>query len=157
MRALLDNWPWLLTLPLISFLLVGCGANESLAFDRLTRGGLPEAGSVVVDSEAEWQAVWAALRGVGDRPSMDWDKELVIGVFLGERPTGGYALTVQEIRRLSPNHIELRVVTQAPKPGDFVTMAFTYPGELVRIDRRGLNLPLTVVVRDQEGATLFTQ
>lgn len=146
---------WLLLIPLMSMLLIGCSANEFIAFQRISEGGLPQPGTAVIATDSEWSALWDQLRGVGGRPAVDWETDLVLGVFLGERPTGGYSVSVREIRRLAPDRIELHVTIREPSPSDFVTMAFTYPGELIRIEHSGLRKPLDIVVRDQNGTIVF--
>lgn len=145
---------WML-LPVLGVSFAGCGG--AAAFERLAAGGLPRAGARLVLDEEEWDRLWAALYGAGARPAVDWERYAVLGVFLGERPTGGYRVRVERVEAAA-GKLRVTVRTTSPGPGDVVTMAFTYPGELVRVDRSHLAAarPLTVEVYDQTGRLLFT-
>jgi hypothetical protein len=61
-------------------------------------------------------------------------------VAAGERPTGGYTVEVLSVRESGGKlHVAARI--NAPPPGSMVTMAFTYPTAVIRIDRT--ELPVT--------------
>ncbi len=44
----------------------------------------------VVFDDAAWQALWLQHAGTGPAPAVDFSAEMVIGVWLGDRPTSGY-------------------------------------------------------------------
>jgi hypothetical protein len=57
---------------------------------------------------------------------------LAVYITLGQRPTGGYAIQIKEIRKSDQTLIvTLRAV--APKPDQMVTQAITHPYDLVRL------------------------
>ena len=60
---------------------------------------------------------------------------MVAGVFLGSRPTGGYALEVTAVER---DGTDLVVVYREgrPDPREMVTQMITSPFHLVRVDRQ---------------------
>lgn len=159
MRLVLQSTWTFLIVPLLGLTLGGCGSHNVIPFERVSHGGLRTPGVHVIDSAAAWQTLLPELRGTGEVPDIAWDKEFVIGVFLGERPTGGYGITVEELRRIGSDGIEVIVQTVTPKPDDFVTMAFTYPGHLIRVDRRWLprETPRNITVRNRRDEMLFQE
>jgi hypothetical protein len=48
----------------------------------------------VFKTEPEWQAFWSAHGGVGTAPAVDFSADMVVGLWLGTRPTGGYSVTI---------------------------------------------------------------
>ena len=62
--------------------------------DRGTQSNIDQARTVVVRSADEWSALWRAH--VADKPvaPVDFTKEMVVGVFLGSRPTAGYSVEI---------------------------------------------------------------
>ncbi len=44
----------------------------------------------VVTDDAAWQALWVAHAGSGPAPAVDFSADMVVGLWLGPRPTGGY-------------------------------------------------------------------
>jgi hypothetical protein len=63
--------------------------------------------TVVIKSQTEWQALWKEHTGGADEaaPAVDFTKEMVVGVFLGERRKAGYA-------------VESKVIVIPTAPGD---------------------------------------
>jgi hypothetical protein len=80
-----------------------------------------------------WQSVWKVMQGksvpLPELPEVDFQKHMVIGVFMGSRPTGGYS--VQICRIVKNDKMIVSVRETAPDPGDPVTMALTAPYHVV--------------------------
>ena len=53
-----------------------------------------EARTVVARSDAEWQAVWSSLGVQGNMPQVTFENTMIVAVFLGTRPSAGYAVDV---------------------------------------------------------------
>ena len=49
---------------------------------------------VVVRSDGEWRTLWRQHAGERPMPAMDFGKEIVVGVFMGSRPTAGYDIAI---------------------------------------------------------------
>jgi hypothetical protein len=81
-------------------------------------------GSRTVENESAWTALWRTL-STSAAPPVDFKKSLVVAVFLGPRPTGGYAVEFVETKRLAHSlivrwrHLALRLEGPAPlrRPG----------------------------------------
>jgi hypothetical protein len=57
---------------------------------------------VTVRDGAAWAALWRA-HSFGPRPEVDFSREMVVGVFLGTRPTAGYAVEIVGVRAKGEN------------------------------------------------------
>src|SRR5690606_36622888 len=81
--------------------------------------------------------------------------------YLGEAPTGGYAIGVRQVRvdRVLPRPVVTVVVDRrSPGPGEFVTMAITHPLDIVPIERELLpEAPFLVRFVDGQGRRLAEQ
>lgn len=68
------------------------GPGQNVAFLRIINGvvgELKERGTALIRNEAEWKAIWKRLnlpiKPAMPAPSVDFSKQLVIGVFAGEK------------------------------------------------------------------------
>lgn len=103
--------------------------------------GFSEPARLVVDSQAEWMAVWARMwenhTPVPPVPEVDFGREVVALVAMGARPTGGYQIRVQTGEVVN-DQLLLSVTEVSPGRSCATTQAFTTPVDLVRISRAGL-------------------
>lgn len=72
---------------------------------------------LVIREEAAWKSLWTEMGQPGKAPALDFDRVMVVGVCLGEKPTAGYEVT------LGPPHEEnaalvvpYRIAVPAPGP-----------------------------------------
>jgi len=103
--------------------------------DRGQQSNIDEPRQAVVRTPAEWAKLWAQHAGEGrDKPPMDFTKSTVIGVFMGSRPTGGYAIEITSIEK-DGNELTVTYKETSPPPGAMLSQALTLPYHLVKIDR----------------------
>ncbi len=76
---------------LAAFLQAGAAAARPI--DRGVQSRVEEARQAVVRSAAEWTVLWRA-HATRPQPPIDFGREMVIAIFLGSRPTAGYAVDV---------------------------------------------------------------
>jgi hypothetical protein len=67
-------------------------------------------------------------------PDISFDTRAVVVVFQGQKPTGGYSISIAEIRR-SGLELTVRVNEHAPSRTDITTQALTSPFVAVSIPR----------------------
>lgn len=95
------------------------------------------AGLVVRDA-AEWARVWkrhqARVLPTPPLPEVDFAHEMVLGVTLGPRPTGGYGVRIRAAR-VRDGKLVAEVVESAPATGAIVPMVVTEPYAFVRVPR----------------------
>lgn len=96
--------------------------------------GVESPRQVVVRSAAEWSALWKIHDPKGQSPAIDFSREMVLAVFLGSRPTAGYAI---EIVRAVGNSGTLIVeyVESAPSGDTITAQVLTAPYHLAAISK----------------------
>jgi PrcB C-terminal len=100
------------------------------------RSGVRKPLQVVIRNQDEWNAFWKRHSSIDTNPPpvpiIDFNREMVVGIFLGEKSTGGYQVEfVQAERRDSAFYFYYR--EKSPPPGAMVTQALTQPFHLVRV------------------------
>lgn len=119
---------------------------ERVPFVTIDQGfssGIRERKFLVIKSEAEWKTLWQTHAQpavpVKEVPRVDFDKEMVVAVFLGEKPTGGYKLEITGIDE-DRGKGQLRIVLRESKPpvGSIAIQALTQPYQIVRVKKSDL-------------------
>lgn len=112
----------MLTIMLALGLFAGCtGAGQPEADDR--EGTALDVTHVwVQDTTHDEEGIHMIRTGDGDQVRLE--------VYAGKRPTGGYSVTIEEVRRVDDTII-VDAVVGTPEPGSVVTQAFTYPADAV--------------------------
>ncbi|MFY0543308.1 protease complex subunit PrcB family protein [Brevibacillus sp. H7] len=67
---------------------------------------------------------------------------VVIGV--GQRPTGGYRLTVDQVKQKAPNSFEVYVREHKPSPGTLTTQVISYPTLVVSLPQANASVHVTI-------------
>lgn len=101
------------------------------------QSGVESPRQVVVRTEAEWATLWqehARDQHPHPQPNIDFTREMVVGVFIGTRSTGGFGVEIVGIRE---DRGSLIVDYRETRPGrDRITaQVITAPYHLVRIPR----------------------
>jgi hypothetical protein len=104
----------------------------------IAKGGISnvmEPREVVARSAADWTQIWHDHAGPdADVPSVDFGSSMVVGVFLGARNTGGYAV---EITAVEPDGtgIVVKYTESKPGPGAMLAQVITSPFQVVSVAR----------------------
>jgi hypothetical protein len=98
--------------------------HQTIPFNRSDNSDLPEEVGEWVDmlQELDRSPLWHTL-------TVDDTTYLYVG--WGEKPTGGYDVSVKRIEKSSADQIEVTVKFLSPSPDDMVTQALTYPFDLI--------------------------
>ncbi len=135
--------PTLLFLMPVHPLRPAAAAAMPVSFQTVARGsrsGIAEAAQIVVRDQAEWASLWQKHSSVDANPpappAIDFGKELVAAVFLGQKPTGGYAVEIVSVER-SNGQLTVGLRETSPAPGAIATQAFTQAFHIVRIAIEG--------------------
>jgi hypothetical protein len=100
------------------------------------RSGIRESLQTVARNEAEWHTLWqrhASTQSIpAPPPAINFRNDIVVAVFFGEKPTGGYDI---EIIRAERNDGVLTVSfnEKGPRPGAMLIQALTQPFHIVRV------------------------
>jgi len=115
--------------------------ETSLSIATVVRGhrsGIRDSLQTVIRNQDEWKALWKRHSSTDTNPSpaliIDFNREMVVGIFLGEKPTGGYEVEiVRAEQRDSSLYFYYR--EKIPSPGAMVTQALTQPFHLVKVPK----------------------
>lgn len=85
-------------------------------------------------TESAYRSLWNNVVGQGDPPPIDFSREGVLFLAAGERPTGGYQVTVKSIRQ-NGDALVVEAPVEPPPPDTMVTQALTSPFVVVAIPK----------------------
>ena len=109
----------------LKFANVAAGANSQIEEPRNT----------VVRTAAEWETLWREHGGQGKPAAVDFGKEMVVAVFLGTRPTAGFAVEITAIEG-KDGGFAVTYRERQPKPDEMVAQMLTAPFHIVRAPAR---------------------
>ena len=69
----------------------------SRSLDKGAQSDVSVQREVAVRDAGEWAALWRAHASGRPRPEVDFSREMVVGVFLGTRPTAGFAVEIMGV------------------------------------------------------------
>ena len=99
-----------------------------------TMSNIEEPRQVVVRTAAEWQALWKEHDPQGAVPAVDFAQSIVVGVFLGSRPTAGFAVEIAAVREEAGRTV-VEYVERRPPRDELVAQILTSPFHVVRLGR----------------------
>lgn len=103
------------------------------------RTGFGEPTTLVVRDGAAWTAAWARLHGGGEPPAappaVDFAREMVLVVALGERPSGGHDVAIDAVTPDGAGGATVAYTAREPGEGCLSTQALTSPAVAVRVAR----------------------
>lgn len=120
---------------LILTLIGGLLQAPSIPMRTLDRGAesqLDESQQVAVRTAAEWGTLWLRHAGERERPAVDFAREMVVGVFLGSRPTAGFSIEIVRAREDGQTLVVEYRETRA-RPGAVAAQVLTSPYHIVAV------------------------
>ncbi len=108
------------------------GNSASLEIRRIgewSHTGIREARRMVIQDANAWAEFWSEL-GVGDRPAVDFTRDIVIAVAAGERPSGGHEIAVSRVTQAN-GELRVEVRETAPGPNCLSTSNLTQPVDVI--------------------------
>ncbi len=113
--------------------------SKDLTFTTITKsshGGAPAA-QKVIQSKADYSTFFGGTPPA--TPAVDFTKEDVLVVAMGQRNTGGYATEIKRVEYMTGGFTGgfafVHYVETSPAPGSIVTMALTAPLHVVKLDK----------------------
>ena len=104
-------------------------AREIRRIGQWTRTGINESRRLIIRAANAWSAFWSEL-GMGQRPAVDFTKDIVVAVAAGQRPSGGYEIQVRRVTRQA-GELTVEVLETAPGPNCMTSAALTQPVDVV--------------------------
>lgn len=107
-------------------------------------GGEKTKKQITIKTQSAWQNEWTAMkRGESPTPTLplvDFDRYMLVAVFMGERNTGGHGIAMTKITETNTGLV-VAVNEVSPGNGCMVTQALTQPYHVVQIPKS--NKPVT--------------
>ena len=122
-------------------LVYGFSAIPFTTLEKGTYSGIIELSFVVIRNKDEWNNFWdrhvSNIIPKPDVPEIDFSKEMVIGVFTGQKSSGGYTVEIVNILK-DERIIKVFYKEKAPLPEEIVTTVFTQPYHFIKMPKEGL-------------------
>ena len=112
-----------------------------VAFSELVKGDQSEVTrreNYLITSHAEMQALWELLGTSRPMPTIDFDKNQVIAVFAGERPSAGHVITVTKVADSALRMVAIQIAT--PGPSCSAAQVVTTPYQVLLLPKTTLTL-----------------
>lgn len=89
---------------------------------------------VVARTPEEFAALWSAAGLTGAPPNVNFTTTMLVGVFLGSRPTAGYGVDIVAVERAG-DVLDVQYREQAPAPDTMRAQVLTFPFHVVGVPR----------------------
>ncbi len=107
-------------------------------FETIEKGfycGHSYSADYVIRDQSEWEKLWGKTNSIRSPrpivPKIDFTNEMVLGVYLGQRSSGGYSIEITKLVKKT-DCLEAHVTEGTPNRNMMVTMALTQPYHLVK-------------------------
>ncbi len=94
--------------------------------------GQQTAKQVTVRTPAEWKALWKDHAPTEKMPNVDFSKNMVVGIFLGSKPSAGNEVEIVGVRTQDKDLI-VEYVQRQPGRGTMAAQILTEPYHLVSV------------------------
>ncbi len=154
------RWMSVLTLALAGLVSTGCasssGPHRKFVWRTLSKGlvsGVTDSRRLTLRSEADFLKLWAEHAADASQialpPKVDFTREMVLAVTLGNRPTGGYLIDIVDIE-LRGRTLRVLVGERSPQPGALQIQQQTQPYAFVSLPLMAARVDFRTV-RDASG------
>ena len=105
------------------------------SLDQGPQSSVSTARQVAVREAGEWTSIWRQHAPAREQPAVDFSREMVVGVFLGTRPTAGFAVQILGYRE-NGEDLVVQYRENAPSRDVITAQMLTSPYHLVVIPKR---------------------
>jgi hypothetical protein len=115
--------------------LVATALAQGMAFTTVARGdisGQQIPRQVTIRTPAEWESLWKAHSPGEKLPAVDFASRMVVGVFLGSKPSTGYQAEIVDVRK-DGDALVVSYVETEPPAGMLSAQILTEPFHLVSV------------------------
>jgi hypothetical protein len=102
-----------------------------------TQSRIGSQSTFVIRSSGAWQNYWAQSTG-GSAASaprdVEFNKEFLVAIHLGTRPTAGYSVVVDSVKRSRPAEVLVRYAELTPDPKRMQAQVLTSPFTIIRVE-----------------------
>jgi hypothetical protein len=102
--------------------------------DKGDRTNITSPREVVIRTDEEWSALWREHIPARQRPAVDLSREMVVGVFLGSKPTAAYSVAI--VSTIEANGVlQVRYRVTQPPSGAITAQVITFPYHLAAVPK----------------------
>jgi PrcB C-terminal len=109
-------------------------APATRTIEKGDQSNIDDAKQVLVRTEAEWTKLWQQHATGRPKPSVDFSKEMVVGLFMGSRPNAGFSTAVVSATA-GNGALIVRYTETMPAAGSVSAQILTFPFHLVAIPK----------------------
>lgn len=105
------------------------------SFTEVAKGNASEqqdARQVTVRTAAEWNTLWKSHAPAAKMPAVDFTKQMVVGIFLGTKPSDGHQVEIVGVR-MQEKDLIVEYVQRQPGRGTMAAQILTEPYHLVAV------------------------
>ncbi len=133
----------------------GCAAAEEqeegpLKIVRVELSGLNargvDAGEYVFKDSGEWES-FRRKHGGGPAPEIDFERDFLVAVFLGQRPNPGYSVRIVGAKK-SEGEVVVEVVEYQPSPGMMYAQVLVYPFDAALVPKADGSIRFVTTKKD---------
>jgi hypothetical protein len=131
-----QRWHRTLVLCIVA-LTIGTTSAQTPSFTSIAKGdvsGQQTAKQVTVRTAAEWSALWKDHAPTEKMPAVDFAKNMVVGIFLGSKPSAGHEVEIVGVRTEQKDLI-VEYVQKQPGRGTMSAQILTEPFHLVAVPK----------------------
>jgi hypothetical protein len=92
----------------------------------------------LIATQAEWEQLWkqhvSVLVPQPPVPQIDFETEVVVAIFAGEKKSGGYAVVIKDVSA-EVNDVVVTYRFTEPQPGSFTIQVITQPYVILKMDK----------------------
>jgi hypothetical protein len=113
------------------------GLAQSPPLTTVAKGdlsGQQTAKQVTVRTPAEWKALWKDHAPTEKMPPVDFSKDMVVGIFLGTKPSDGHEVEIVAVRT-QEKELVVEYVQKQPGRGTVAAQILTEPYHLVSVPK----------------------
>jgi hypothetical protein len=107
------------------------------ALARVAKGdmsGVQTMRQVIVRTPTEWQKLWKEHSPDEKMPAVDFNAHMVVGIFLGSKPSSGYQVEILNVRP-EGNEVVVEYTQKQPGRGMMSAQMLTEPFDLVAVPK----------------------
>lgn len=120
---------------ILCMFLMTIASGQTPSFTNVAKGdasGQQTAKQVTVRTAAEWKALWKDHSPNEKMPTVDFAKNMVVGIFLGSKPSTGHEVEIVGVRTEGKDLI-VEYVQKQPGRGTMAAQILTEPYHLVAV------------------------
>jgi hypothetical protein len=129
-----NRWHRTLVLSVVALTITTMSAQTPL-FTNVAKGEVSaqqETKQVTVRTAAEWQTLWKSHSPTEKMPTVDFAKNMVVGIFLGSKPSAGHEVEIVGVRTEGKDLV-VEYVQRQPGRGTMAAQILTEPFHLIAV------------------------